>query len=94
MRYDIKSHKNFRKAIKKVPKRYQGDIYRALYRLAENPRKLPVKTKLLVGFSNVYRMRFGDYRLVIHIDNKRKMILVIAVGSRGQVYRIIERLLN
>ena len=52
---------------------------------AENPRPQGVK-KLRDG-DNLYRLRVGDYRVIYQIQEKRLIVLVIAVGHRAEVYR-------
>ncbi|MGA2463068.1 MAG: type II toxin-antitoxin system RelE/ParE family toxin [Thermodesulfobacteriota bacterium] len=37
-------------------------------------------------FKGLWRYRIGDYRLVYHIDNESKHIILIAFASRGEKY--------
>ena len=34
-----------------------------------------------------YRLRVGNWRIIYDLDDKRRRVMVFAVGSRGQVYR-------
>ena len=34
-----------------------------------------------------YRLRVGNWRIIYDLDDKRRRVMVLAVGSRGQVYR-------
>lgn len=94
MGYKILSHKNFRREIKKVSKGQQRKIYRAVVKLAMTPNRLPPNTKALRGRKDVYRVQFGQYRLIIFVDHKKEAILVLGVGSRGEVYKVMKRLLG
>lgn len=42
--------------------------------------------KKLKGWSNVYRLRKGDFRLIYAADVKSQMVQLLAVGSRANVY--------
>ena len=34
-----------------------------------------------------YRLRVGSWRIIYDLDDRRRRVTVLAVGSRGQVYR-------
>lgn len=52
--------------------------------LVNNPR--PRGVKKLSGHAE-YRLRVGDYRILYLIDDKRRIVTIIAVGHRREVYR-------
>ena len=39
-----------------------------------------------------YRVRVGDYRIVYKIEDDVLVVLILAVGDRKKVYRLVERL--
>ena len=41
---------------------------------------------------NAYRLRVGVYRIVYKIEDDVLVVLVLAVGDRKKVYRLVERL--
>ena len=43
--------------------------------------------KKLVGASDFYRLRVGDYRVVYQIRERELVILVLKVGHRKDIYR-------
>lgn len=44
--------------------------------------------KALTGkYSGYWRYRFGDYRVIVRIEDGRMVIVVIAIGHRRDVYR-------
>jgi mRNA interferase RelE/StbE len=47
----------------------------------------PPGVKALQGRRGYLRIRVGDYRVVYTIRDDRLLILVVAVGHRGDVYR-------
>ena len=39
------------------------------------------------GKANFFRLRIGDYRALFTIENEILIIIVINIGSRGQIYK-------
>jgi len=62
----------------------QERVNRAITRLAENPR--PPGAKKLITRDG-YRIRVGDYRILYHVDDVAKVVIIYRVMSRGDVYR-------
>lgn len=60
-------------------------IQAAIELLADNPRP-PTATRL-VGGSDEWRVRTGDYRIVYELLDNILLVLVLAVGHRREVYR-------
>ena len=69
--------------LKKLDKNTQRRIILALERIRYNPFKYVRK---LVGREE-YRLRVGDYRVLMRIDQGKLIILVVAVGHRKNVYK-------
>ena len=61
-------------------------IIRAVAGLRDDPY---VHIRKLAGFSRtpVYRLRVGEYRVVLAIEDERLLILVLEAGHRSKVYR-------
>ena len=38
-------------------------------------------------FGEFWKYRVGDYRLIVHIEDAEKLILVLRIGHRREVYR-------
>ena len=53
--------------------------------LAEDPR--PAGCEKLAGHSDRYRVRQGDYRIVYSVDDTERVVLIVKVGHRREVYR-------
>ena len=53
--------------------------------LAENPR--PSGCRKLTGLKNDWRIRIGDYRVLYEIDEKAKVVKIMRVRHRREVYR-------
>jgi mRNA interferase RelE/StbE len=58
-------------------------------RAAKELRKLdrPATVKALVGSLGYLRVRVGDYRIVYTINEGKLLVLVLALGHRGAIYR-------
>ena len=57
----------------------------AVDRLSLNPR--PEGMVKLKGGDNLYRIRVGDYRVVYTIDDKEKVIVIMRVRHRRDIYQ-------
>lgn len=43
--------------------------------------------KRLVGTDALLRLRVDDFRVVFSIEQEQLLILIIAIGNRGDIYR-------
>lgn len=53
--------------------------------LATQPR--PAGSENLAGRSNLYRVRQGNYRVIYFVDDQSRVVDVVKVGHRRDVYR-------
>ena len=53
--------------------------------LANQPR--PSGAEKLAGRSNLYRVRQGSYRVIYSVDDQSRVVDVVKVGHRRDVYR-------
>lgn len=53
--------------------------------LAESPQR--VGTPLRLGLEGLHSARRGDYRLIYRIDDNRRIVTVMAIEHRSDVYR-------
>jgi len=82
MTYDIIFSDRAFKELKKLEKNVQERIISVLERIRVRPSAYVTK---LVGEPG-YKLRVGDYRVIMDIDNKRLIILVLKVGLRKNIY--------
>ncbi len=59
-------------------------IQERLLAFEQNPR--PYGIKKLQG-EEAYRLRIGDYRVLLTIDDQEQIVTIFAVGHRRDVYR-------
>jgi len=83
MSYEIVFTDTSRKQFKKLEKNIQERIIKALERIRIRPE---VHVKKLVGDPG-YRLRVGEYRVILDIYKDNLIILVIKIGHRKSIYK-------
>lgn len=86
-RYKVIFGKKYLKDLEKIPKVFRAQIHEKVSSLSENPR--PDGSTKLQGSRKIplYRIRYGDYRIVYTIQDGELLVLVIELGHRKDVYR-------
>ena len=82
MTYEIIFSDKALKQLEKLERKLQERIIAVLERIRIRPENYVTK---LVGDPG-YKLRVGDYRVIMDIDNKRLKILVLKVGHRKNIY--------
>lgn len=72
-----------KKQFGKLEKSLQERIISALERIRMRPEAYVTK---LVG-DPAYRLRVGDYRVIMDIDKEKLIILIIKIGHRSNIYK-------
>ena len=80
--YEVKFSDSALKQFQKLEKSLQERIVKVLERIRIRPEVYLIK---LVG-EDSYRLRVGDYRIILDIKEKELLILVIRIGHRKNVY--------
>ena len=83
MSYEIIFTDTSRKQFKKLGKDIQERIIKALERIRIRPES---HLKKLVGDQG-YRLRVGEYRVILDIEKDKLIILVIKIGHRKNIYK-------
>lgn len=83
--YTIEFLRSAQKEYEALEIKLRSRIRKAIDGLIVNPR--PRTSKKLEGEDHYYRLRVGDYRIVYHIDDKIRIVLIERVRHRGDVYR-------
>ena len=81
--YDIILSEQAVKQLEKLEKNTQERILKVLERIRVKPEAYV--TKLVGNFG--YKLRIGDYRAIIDIDNSKPIISVTKVGHRKNIYK-------
>ena len=83
MSYEILFSERAKEQLKKLEKQVQQRIIAALERIRIRPEVFVTK---LVG-DPAFRLRMGDYRVIMDMDKGKLLILVITVGHRKSIYK-------
>ena len=83
--YELEISRSAEKQLQKLPREDQQRIVTAILPLAENPR--PRGCRKLTGYSDVFRIRVGRYRVLYSLSSSRLVIIVLKIGHRRDVYR-------
>ncbi len=83
-RYRVLIKRSAEKEMDRLPARVFERVAKAILRLEREPR--PMGSRKLRGVQN-YRLRTGEYRVLYSIDDQKRVVEVIAVGHRREVYR-------
>ena len=82
--YSITFARSTRKELEALPNSLIIRIFSKIESLSLEPR--PVKCRKLQGFTNLWRIRIGDYRVIYSIDDATETIDIIAVRHRREAY--------
>jgi mRNA interferase RelE/StbE len=83
--YQILLAKSASRELQRLPTKTQQRILEILENLQVNPR--PSGSKKLVGITNLWRVRSGDYRIIYEIADANRIVDVNAIRHRGDAYR-------
>jgi mRNA interferase RelE/StbE len=83
MTYEIIFSDNALTQLKKLEHSIQERIIKSLERIRIRPEAYVTK---LVGDPG-YRLRVGDYRVILDIDKEKLHILIIKIGHRKNIYK-------
>ncbi|MBI3008868.1 MAG: type II toxin-antitoxin system RelE/ParE family toxin [Candidatus Omnitrophica bacterium] len=83
--YKITQRRSVKDDFKRIDQQIIPEIVEKIDALAENSR--PIGCKKLKDSQQSYRIRIGDYRVVYHIYDKEKEILIDYIRHRKDAYR-------
>jgi mRNA interferase RelE/StbE len=83
MSYEIIFSDKAFKQLKKLEQKTQERIIKVLERIRIRPESYVTK---IVGDPG-FRLRVGEYRVIVDIDNDKLLILVIKIGHRSRIYK-------
>ena len=89
MKYAFRWRERAVRQLRAIPQPAALTILRALTPLGDDPRRQDADIKKLAGYSDRYRLRVGDYRIIYEIVDAQLTILVVGVGHRREAYRAL-----
>ncbi len=89
MKYTFRWRERAVRQLRAIPQAAALTILRALAPLGDDPRRPDADIKKLAGYSDRYRLRIGEYRVIYEIADEQLIILVVGVGHRREAYRAL-----
>lgn len=87
-KYRVVFSKGFEKSINKIDKKQQVILLNKLMIDLDNSINPRQFGKALVGnLKGLWRYRYGDYRIIVHIQDNELIILALEVGHRKDIYK-------
>ena len=80
--YKIIIKKKAKKFIDKLPKNERLRIAKAIEALPNGE-----DIKKLKGYTDLLRLRVGDYRIIYTVNHGELVVIVIDAGNRGKIYK-------
>ena len=84
MAYKVFFQPSAARELRKLPRDVQTRLLARVEALAADPR--PAGVKKLQDLDELYRIRVGDYRVVYQIQDQRRVVLVVRIRHRRDVY--------
>jgi len=87
MKYAFRWRERAVRQLRTIPQTAALTILRALTPLGDDPRRQDADIKKLAGYTDRYRLRVGDYRVIYEIVDEQLIMLIVGVGHRREAYR-------
>jgi mRNA interferase RelE/StbE len=82
--YKIELRRLAQRSLDKLPTRDFDAVLSTVKALADSPRPKGVEKLKGVG---LWRVRQGDYRVVYSIEDTQRLVVIVRVGHRREIYR-------
>ncbi len=82
MTYSVEWHPKVRKFLRKLPK----DVSERIVLKVKEAQNDPFRYLEHYEGNDHYKLRVGDYRLLVDVDFKNKVVLVQVAGHRSNIY--------
>ena len=69
--------------IQKLPFLLSKRIYNKINQLKDNPFSKDIKR---LKNESAFRLRIGDYRVILDVDSKNNLIIILRIGHRKNIY--------
>lgn len=80
--YNLIFEKNALESLNKFEMQIKQRIWNKLQQCKENPFRFLEHLEEINGF----KLRVGDYRVIIDVDNSTKIIKILKIGHRKNIY--------
>jgi mRNA interferase RelE/StbE len=82
--YTIELRRQAQRSLDKLPVNDFNIIVKAIRTLADTPRPRGVEK---IKSAGLWRIRRGHYRIVYDIDDTQKLVTIVRIGHRREIYR-------
>lgn len=89
--YKIAYTREAKERIDKLDNKKKRQIKEAIERLARNPE---TGKRLLHEFAGLFSYRSGDYRIIYRVDHHEILVIILTVGHRKDIYKVLKRRLS
>ncbi|MFH1225289.1 MAG: type II toxin-antitoxin system RelE/ParE family toxin [Candidatus Diapherotrites archaeon] len=80
--YEVVFSEKAERQLKKLDKKTQERVISVIERVRIRPE---AHLQKLMG-EHAYKIRVGDYRVIVDLDNRKKMLFIHKVGHRKNIY--------
>jgi mRNA interferase RelE/StbE len=84
--YRVDLRRQAQRALDKLPKSDFQMVIEAVKNLAQTPRPRGIEK---VKSTGLWRIRQGDYRIIYAIDDNERLVTIVRVGHRREIYRTL-----
>lgn len=84
--YQVLIAPRVKKDLKKIDQAQLKRIDAAILKLEKSP-FLPGVKRLIAKDTAQYRIRIGDYRVLYDVDETNKIVIILRIGHRKDIYR-------
>jgi len=84
--YRVELRRRSQRALDRLPKYDFEAVVQAIEELARTPRPRGVEK---IKDSDLWRVRQGDYRVVYAINDDQRLVTVVRIGHRREIYRTL-----
>jgi len=87
--WKVEYKKSFLKELASLPKEIQAKVEKVVFEelTCENPFELGY-IEQMKGYPGKYKIRIGQYRIGISVDQRKKLIVCNRVAHRKDIYRL------
>ena len=82
--YKVELRRKAQRNLDRLPRDDFNTVLEAVRNLISTPRPKGVEK---IKSAGLWRIRQGDYRIVYSIDDGRKMVTILRIGHRREIYR-------
>ena len=82
--YKVELRRKAQRNLDRLPRDDFNAVLEAVRNLVSTPRPKGVEK---IKSAGLWRIRQGDYRIVYSIDDGRKMVTILRIGHRREIYR-------